>query len=92
MLLRSDTHTIGDVIRWRVNYKRWLDNSASISVGAVSSSSATLTVSNVSVHGFEIIFFVSGGALNETATLTLTMTDSFGNVKHDTINLTVVAA
>ena len=91
MLLGSKTHTVGDTRRWIVDYSRWLDNTATIKSVAVSSSSITCTTDAGQVKGQEIIFNVMGGTLGETCTVTLTMTDSFNNVKKDTIKFTVVA-
>jgi hypothetical protein len=50
-----------------------------------------LTVTAPTILGKDVQFFVAGGTLGETATITLTMTDSFGNVKTDTLAFTVVA-
>jgi len=91
MLLTSKPHTVGDTRRWTVDYSQWLDNTATIKTIAVSSSSTTCTVSTGQVQGQEVIFNVMGGTIGETCTVTLTMTDSFNNVKHDTIKFTVVA-
>lgn len=91
MLLGSKQQTVGDTKRWRVNYSRWLDNTATLQSTTVTSSSSTCTVSNVSILGYEVIFFLVGGVLNETLTVSVQITDSFGNVKHDTIAFTVLA-
>ena len=91
MLLGSKQHTANDTRRWKVNYGRWLDNAATIEQCDVQSSSATCTVGNISILGPEVSFFLIGGALNERLTVTLVMTDNFGNIKTDTISFTVVA-
>ena len=90
-LLGSQQHTVSDTKRWVVDYSDWLDNTATISQINVQSSSVTCTVGNISILGQEIIFFLTGGTLNEQLTLSLTMNDSFGNIKNDTIAFTVVA-
>jgi len=90
-LLGSKQHTEGDVKRWTVYYGNWLANSATIEQIDVQSNSVTCTVGNLSILGLDVIFYLSGGVLNERLMLTLTMTDSLGNIKHDTISFTVVA-
>jgi hypothetical protein len=91
MLLGSKTHTVGDTKQWTIDYDRWLDNAATIQTITAVSSSTTCTVSVPTILGHQVRFLVSGGTLNETCTVTLTMTDSFGNVKKDTLAFTVVA-
>jgi hypothetical protein len=90
-ILASKSHTEGDTRRWTVSYDDWLDNAAEIEQIDVQSSSVTCTISDPQVLGREIIFFLNGGMQGETFTVTLTMTDSFGNIKHDTLKFTVVA-
>ena len=91
MLLGSKTHTVGDTRRWRLDYSKWLENPASIVSATVTSSSATCTTDDSVVLGKEIIFFLTGGIQGETLTVSVEMTDSDENVKHDTIAFTVVA-
>ena len=90
MLITSKRHTAGDTIRWKVDYDRWLDNAATIDGMAVISSSNDLTIANIQLLGRHIYFFLTGGNVNEQVILTLTMTDNFGNIKHDTLQYTVV--
>jgi hypothetical protein len=91
MILGSKNHTVGDTRLWRLDYDRWLDNTATIADATVTSSSTSCTASQVTVLGREITFFLTGGTLNETLTVSVQMTDSLGNVKHDSILFTVVA-
>lgn len=91
MLLGSKAHTAGDTRRWVIKYGKWLDNTAEVQQIAVTSSSVTCTVANTQTLGNDIIFFLTGGAVGETLTVALEMTDSLGNIKNDTINYTVVA-
>jgi len=76
-----------------VQYENWLDNTATIDQITVTSSSTTCTVGTPvpKILGTDVVFFVVNGNIGETATFTLTITDSFGNVKKDTIKFTVVA-
>jgi hypothetical protein len=91
MILGSRAHTAGDVIRWVVNYDYWLANSATIEQIDITSNSVTCTVGNISILGREIVFFLSGGIVNEQVMLSLVMTDNLGNIKNDSIAFTVVA-
>jgi len=91
MLVKSDSHTVGSTIRWTVKYDKWLANTAYISAAAVSSSDVNYTVSGVLVEGKDIVFLISGGALNLPVTITVTMTDNLGNILRDTIALIGVA-
>jgi hypothetical protein len=90
--LASKHHTQGDTKVWKVSYEDWLDNAAMIEQADVQSSSPTCTVSDIEISGPRIVFLLTGGTLNERVTVTLTMSDNFGNIKHDTIFFTVVAA
>jgi hypothetical protein len=90
-LLGSKTHTSGDTKRWTVNYDCWLANSATIEQIDIQSNSTTCTVGDISILGRDIIFFLTGGVVNEQVTLSLVMTDNLGNVKNDTVSFVVVA-
>lgn len=91
-LLGSKQHTVGDTKRWTVDYEDWLDNAASIETIDVQSDSDTCTIGSHEIDGPNIVFFLVGGTLNEQLTVTLQMTDSFGNIKNDTIAFTCIAA
>ena len=91
MLLGSKQHTAGDNKRWRLDYSRWLENPANIVDATVTSSSTTCTVVDSSVLGKEVVFFLNGGTTGEQVTVSVAMTDSDDNLKHDTIAFTVVA-
>jgi FKBP-type peptidyl-prolyl cis-trans isomerase 2 len=91
-LLGSKQHTAGDVRRWTLSYGKWLDNTATIVSADVTSSSETCTVMPApEVLGKEVIFFLTGGTVGETLTVSVMMEDSFGNIKNDTVAYTVVA-
>jgi hypothetical protein len=93
-LLGSKQHTENDTRRWVIKYGRWLDNTATIETIDVQSSSSTCTIdpAKTVVLGQDVVFFLVGGMLGETLTVTLRLTDSFDNVKTDTISFHVVAA
>lgn len=90
-LLASKAHTEGDVRRWTVKYYRWLDNTATLEQANVTSSSTTCTVDDSSILGQDVIFYLNGGILGETLTVTIAIIDSFKNEKTDTISFHVVA-
>ena len=91
MILGSKTHTEGDTRRWEIDYSRWLSNTATIASATAESNSDTLLVDEPTVLGRELVFFIRGGVLGETAIVTIIMTDSFDNIKTDTIHFTVIA-
>lgn len=92
-LLASKRHTEGDIARWRLDYNRWLENTAQIVSATITSSSDTCTVDpdEITVLGREVVFLLSGGTRNERLTLSIVMQDSLGNTKNDTLAFTVVA-
>ena len=91
MLQKSAAHGATNTIRWRVDYKNWLDNATELQTLNITSSSATLTIGAIQILGRHAYFFVQGGTVGEQATVTLTATDFFGEKKVDTVQFTVVA-
>ena len=92
MLLGSKVHTAGDTKRWKLDFHRWLDNTATIVNASVTSSSETCTVRPApKILGKEVIFFLTGGTVGETLTVSVMIEDSFGNIKNDTVAYTVIA-
>jgi hypothetical protein len=93
MLLASKNHTAGDTTRFVLAYGQSMENAATITSATFQSSSATLTVdpAKVQLLGQEVVFFVAGGVVGETATVTTVMQDSLGNTRNDTLAFTVVA-
>ena len=91
MLLASKPHTANATTRWRIDYSRWLENTATITDATVASSSPTCSAENSSVLGKDVIFFLTGGETGETFMVSIIITDSLGNIKPDTIAFTVVA-
>ena len=90
-LLGSKPHTAGDTKKWTVSYEDWLENTASISQITVVPDLPSCTIGNIKILGSDIVFFLSGGNVNDQLTLLLTMTDDLGNIKQDTLKFTVVA-
>jgi hypothetical protein len=91
MPLASKRHTVGDTRKWTVDYERWLDNTVDIETIDVQSSSTSCTIQSSTILGDAVVFFLTGGNLGETLTVSLEMTDTAGNVKNDTIMFTVLA-
>jgi len=90
MLQATKPHDAGNTIRWRVDYKYWLDNAADIQTMNITSSSATLSIGTIQILGKHLYFFLIGGTVGEQATITLTMVDNLGNRKIDTLQITVI--
>jgi len=90
-LLASKPHTEGDTKVWTVTYDNWLANTATIEHIDIASSSSIYTVGTPEILGNDVVFPLVGGAVNERTKLTLTMTDSLGNIKHDTVIFSGVA-
>ena len=91
MPLASKRHTEGDTRKWTVDYERWLDNTVDIETIDVQSSSTSCTIQSSTILGDAVVFFLTGGNLGETVTVSLQMTDTDGNVKTDQIFFTVVS-
>jgi hypothetical protein len=91
MLLGSKKHTATATKRWRLDYSRWLENTAEIVDATVASSSVTCSAENTTILGKEVVFFLTGGEVGETFTVSVIITDNLGNIQPDTIVFTVVA-
>ena len=107
MLLGAKNHTVGNVRRWFIDYRDWLDDGVTVATftagvqagsdqiggitGPTGGSAAVAVASPAVVSGHKGVMVVSGGVLNETFTASLVMTDTKGEVKNDTIAFTVVA-
>jgi hypothetical protein len=91
-LLATKTHTVGNRTRWIVDYSDWLCSEV-LATWAVVSSSSTASVDTESFNPgqTQVIFFLNGGLLNETFTVTLTVSDALSQIRIDTIDFTVVA-
>lgn len=91
MQLGKASHTVGNRIKYTIDYREWLDDGVTVSAGVVTSSSTTATINGTAAVDNRIIFFVNGGVLAETFTVSIQMTDSKGEIKNDTMAFTVVA-
>jgi hypothetical protein len=91
MSIASKQHTQGDTKLFTVQYDRWLANTATIEQIDMQSNSTTCTVGTPKILGTDVEFALTGGVIGERVTVTLTMTDNLGNIKHDTVKFTVIA-
>ncbi len=77
---------------YTVDYRPWLDEKRAISAHSATSSSLTATVDTISVRdGSQVLFFVNGGVLGETFTVSMQITCTDTAVHNDTITFTVIA-
>ena len=93
MLLDHRPHTLGARRKWIIDYSQWLAAGVTVVPVAFSATttSLTATVDFVSTTATTLQFFLNGGIINEIFTVALQITDSTGEVKHDTIEFFVVA-
>lgn len=92
MILARRNHTEGNKVFWTVDYDNWLEDGVTI-VGADASTTDTSVTLGVPVieDGHKFKFYVQGGTLNESFTVSVAITDTKGQIKADTIVFTVVA-
>lgn len=92
MALARKPHTVGNKVRYVLDYSQWLPDGVTMTTATVVSPSATLLITDVSVGASgHVYFFVSGGVLAETADVKVTANDSLGEIKEDVITFFVVA-
>ena len=91
MLITRKPQTVGDRRKYIVDYSQWLDTGVTLTAGAASTASLTASIDTVSFTASTLIFFVNGGIINEIFTVALQITDSTGEIKHDTLEFFVIA-
>ena len=98
MLLGSQNITAGDKRRYFVDYGEFLIKGAiltavtvTVSAGATSSVGTGPTAPALNVDEKGIIFWLTGGTLNEKFTANIQVTDNNSEIVNDTIQFTVVA-
>jgi hypothetical protein len=91
MKIARRPHTVGNKKRYSIDYSDWLDAGISVSSATVTSDTADLTVSDKVISGNKVIFYLNGGSLNETATISVQMVNSRSEIKNDTIEVFTVA-
>lgn len=97
MLLGTRIIAQNDLRQFRVNYREFLAKGAFISTvvvtlpAGVASSIPVSPAQALSPDKEEVWFYLQAGAVNETFTATVVMTDSTGQIVHDTLSVSVVA-
>lgn len=95
MLLGTRNLTTGDTRRCVTDYNGFLGRGVKLKSPAATNGTAgtTSTVQNVSLDPTEtyLIFFVTGGTLNEVFTVNVVVSTTDGQTINDTISFTVVA-
>lgn len=92
-MLAQRTHTEGNVRRFIVDYREWMNPGTTVSAFTAVSSSLTATVTGAAIQDDQTcVFFVNAGELGEEFTVTLTLTTSYGEIKIDVVPFLVVAA
>lgn len=98
MLLGSQNLTSGDKRRYMVSYEEFLIKGAiltsvtvAVSAGATSSVGSGATIAVLTVDEKGIIFWLTGGLLNEKFTLNIVVQDNNSETVNDTIAFTIVA-
>lgn len=88
--------TAGDIRRYQIDYTQFLQPGEVLTAGGftVTSSGATSTARGafLNITETQLYFFVTGGNLNESFTVSVQVKTSFGETINDTIAFTVVAA
>ena len=93
MLLAKRKFTVGDKRLYTINYEDFLEEGEKLTTSSASSSSDTAVVT---YHGLnssktKILFYVDGGTLNETFTVTINGVTDKGQTVIDTIEFTTVS-
>lgn len=95
MLLAKRYITQGDTRRYVIDYNDFLLKGIVLTAAVIVNGTAgtTSTVQNVTLDesATKVIFFATGGALNEVFTANVQVTDSNNEVVNDTIQFTVVS-
>lgn len=90
--LAKRPHTVGNKKRYTVNYGRWLPEGVTIASSSVTTTDTSVTITVAASADHRLTFFVEGGTLNQTFTVSVQITDSIGQIKNDTIEFSVVSA
>lgn len=92
MILPAKRHTAGNRRRFTVDYLAWMNEGTTMAAFTATSSSDTATVDGAAIQGDDTgVFFVNDGVAGETFNVYLTMTTSYGEIRHDTVPFTVNA-
>lgn len=91
MLLGRRSHTVGDTIKYTVDYCHWLARGDTVASVTVTSDDEDFVISNAAEHDNKVVFFGSGGTVGTTVTVTVEATTSRDEIKRDTIKFNIVA-
>ena len=98
MLLATRNITQGDVRRFVVDYKDWLNKgyvldaaTATLALTAGGDASSTVAAPSFNDSFTAIYVYVTAGNLNEAFTVSLQVKDTNGQTVNDTLNFTVVS-
>lgn len=95
MMLGRKPHTVGNATRYSIGYEDWLDDGVSLVSGTaalVGSLPTDVTITQVAVTpSHRLVFWVTGGSLNETFTVAVRVVDSRGEIANDTVQFYIVA-
>ncbi len=94
MLLGTRQITVADVRRYVVDYRDFLPKGVTLKSPVVTvPAGLTSTIGSVSLDpsDTQVIFYVTGGVLNETFTVTVQVQDTNSETINDTISFTVIA-
>lgn len=91
-MLAQRRHTKGNIRRFIVDYRKWMNRGTTMASFAVEADDAAITISGVAIQGDDTgVFLLSGGTAGDTFNVTLTLTTSYGEIKVDTVPFLVVA-
>jgi hypothetical protein len=93
MLLARFDWTAGDKRLRTVNYDDFLADGVTLVTAAVTCPDSSVTISGIDIatNPRKATFFVAGGTVNTTFTVTVQVTDSTGQIVTDTIDFSVGA-
>lgn len=100
MILGQKAHTAGDVVRYLVDYSRWLEEGTSLVTAAVILDAASNVTGPITITGLLVLtshnrigflLSVPAAAVNQTFTLDVQITDTRGETKNDTLKFNVIA-
>lgn len=94
MNLGTRNITVADIRRYTIDYREFLPKGIVLKTPVVTlTAGVTSSVSNVQLDdtNTKLIFYVTGGVLNETFTASVQVQDTNSEVINDTINFTVIA-
>lgn len=93
MLLGQKYHTAGNVIRYEIDYSNWLEDGVSLLTAAVTGGPTDITITGVGLlTPHKVVFTLHGGSVNESFTLAVSITDSRGETKNDTVGFVIQAS